>query len=415
MEKFKKAFRRLQDPRADNARHDLLEVLVIAFAATLCWRRGPLGHGRRSAAPRNGCFDCSFGLSTGSPATTRSAGCFVCSTRRPSRPHSSASWRRSSSSTGLDSAGLWRSTAKPCAGPSSGAGKYAAAHGQRLGGGGASVPGSAQGAWSQRGCRRLGGTRICWISKAALLPPMRCIAIAPLPQRSSSAAATTCWRSRKIRASCLLPSAGALVAAEPAALPSSANHPLTIGANGGAPPLCAIPASLPHSTFPGVVALARITSRRRPQRRPRRAAARALLPSFQIPSRQAVAARRALSLGHRESAALGPRCRLQRGSQSESEWTTLPRTSRFSEGSLSMSYDPTLPQRLCVRKSSALDGTMPSSWVCSVICDSPAHKGEGTGRVLRLRPRFNKPSPRAASARRRSRPRTSCTISARSR
>jgi len=36
MQKFRKAFRRLPDPRADNARHDLLEVLVIALAAVLC-------------------------------------------------------------------------------------------------------------------------------------------------------------------------------------------------------------------------------------------------------------------------------------------------------------------------------------------------------------------------------------------
>jgi predicted transposase YbfD/YdcC len=36
MGKFKKIFRRLPDPRADNARHDLLEVLVIALAAMLC-------------------------------------------------------------------------------------------------------------------------------------------------------------------------------------------------------------------------------------------------------------------------------------------------------------------------------------------------------------------------------------------
>src|SRR5215470_11544580 len=35
MGKFKKLFRRLPDPRADNARHDLLEVLFIALAAVL--------------------------------------------------------------------------------------------------------------------------------------------------------------------------------------------------------------------------------------------------------------------------------------------------------------------------------------------------------------------------------------------
>ena len=36
MGKFRKAFRRLSDPRAANARHDLLEILVIALAAVLC-------------------------------------------------------------------------------------------------------------------------------------------------------------------------------------------------------------------------------------------------------------------------------------------------------------------------------------------------------------------------------------------
>lgn len=36
MRKFKKAFRRLPDPRAENARHDLLEVVFIALAAVLC-------------------------------------------------------------------------------------------------------------------------------------------------------------------------------------------------------------------------------------------------------------------------------------------------------------------------------------------------------------------------------------------
>ena len=36
MDKFKKLFRRLPDPRASNARHDLLEVLFVALAATLC-------------------------------------------------------------------------------------------------------------------------------------------------------------------------------------------------------------------------------------------------------------------------------------------------------------------------------------------------------------------------------------------
>lgn len=36
MDRFRKVFRRLPDPRAVNARHDLLEVLFIALAAMLC-------------------------------------------------------------------------------------------------------------------------------------------------------------------------------------------------------------------------------------------------------------------------------------------------------------------------------------------------------------------------------------------
>lgn len=40
MVKFKRAFKRLQDPRAANAQHDLMDVLFIALAATLCGAQG---------------------------------------------------------------------------------------------------------------------------------------------------------------------------------------------------------------------------------------------------------------------------------------------------------------------------------------------------------------------------------------
>lgn len=40
MHKFKRIFRRVADPRAANAQHDLLELLVIALAATLCGAEG---------------------------------------------------------------------------------------------------------------------------------------------------------------------------------------------------------------------------------------------------------------------------------------------------------------------------------------------------------------------------------------
>jgi predicted transposase YbfD/YdcC len=40
MEKFTRVFRELADPRAENARHDLTEILVIALAAVLCGAEG---------------------------------------------------------------------------------------------------------------------------------------------------------------------------------------------------------------------------------------------------------------------------------------------------------------------------------------------------------------------------------------
>ena len=40
MGKFYKVFRDLPDPRAPNAVHDLLELLVIALAAVLCGAKG---------------------------------------------------------------------------------------------------------------------------------------------------------------------------------------------------------------------------------------------------------------------------------------------------------------------------------------------------------------------------------------
>ncbi len=40
MEKFESIFRSMPDPRADNARHDLVDVLVIALTAVLCGAEG---------------------------------------------------------------------------------------------------------------------------------------------------------------------------------------------------------------------------------------------------------------------------------------------------------------------------------------------------------------------------------------
>ena len=40
MQEFTRVFQELPDPRADNARHDLTEILVVALAAMLCGAEG---------------------------------------------------------------------------------------------------------------------------------------------------------------------------------------------------------------------------------------------------------------------------------------------------------------------------------------------------------------------------------------
>ena len=131
MEKFRKAFRRLPDPRADNASHELLEVLLIAWRRR-CAAQRALRTWPRLANPRKGCCGWCCGWSTGSPATTRSAESSACWTRRPSRLHSGGSWRRSPRPTGWSSAACWRSTAGLARGLRAGSTEHAAAHGQYL-------------------------------------------------------------------------------------------------------------------------------------------------------------------------------------------------------------------------------------------------------------------------------------------
>jgi len=53
MQLFLAAFESVPDPRAENTRHDLVEILLIAFLAVLCGRstapRWPLSGARRSS------------------------------------------------------------------------------------------------------------------------------------------------------------------------------------------------------------------------------------------------------------------------------------------------------------------------------------------------------------------------------
>ena len=192
---------------------------------------------------------------------------------------------------------------------------HAVAYGQCLRGRSSNGSGLAQGARPQRGQRSVGSTAHAVARR--LHRYRRCAALQSTVCRDSAAsvAAITRWRSRKIRANCSMPSRGALPAPASAASPSDWNRPLTTATNPGAPPSFATPAWLLQTAFQGVVAVARITSRRRLHgKRADKPAVRYYLLSKYI-SRQATVADCAQSLGHREPAALGTRRRVRRGWQ----------------------------------------------------------------------------------------------------
>ena len=149
---------------------------------------------------------------------------------------------------GLNCAVWWRWMAKPCAVPSSVAGKAPrctwSTSGQRrrecawLS---AKLPAATRqrgrGSPGPAGPRRLYRYRGC-----TALPSRLCL-------HGARAGADYVLALRRTRASCSLRPLGAMRAAEPAALPNGANPPLTIAASGGARPSCAIPLS-PRSRVP---------------------------------------------------------------------------------------------------------------------------------------------------------------------
>ena len=117
---FKKAFRSMPDPRAENARHDLWSSVHCAGSGAV--RSGLRARRRRSSdIPRKG-VAALLDWNSAFRATIRSAGYSVCSSRKPSRPHSAVSWRRLRRPTGSNSPAWWLSTGRPCAAPTSAAG-----------------------------------------------------------------------------------------------------------------------------------------------------------------------------------------------------------------------------------------------------------------------------------------------------
>ena len=87
MQLFLAAFQSVPDPRAENVRHNLAELLIIAFVAVLCGAQGcaemaEFGRMKLEFFKRFRSF------AMASRRTTRSRRCSACSTRRPSMPRS---------------------------------------------------------------------------------------------------------------------------------------------------------------------------------------------------------------------------------------------------------------------------------------------------------------------------------------
>ena len=87
MQLFLTAFESVPDPRAENARHDLIEILLIAFLAVLCGAQhcsemAEFGRAKLKFLKRF------LKLRHGVPSTTRSLRCSACSIRRRSMPRS---------------------------------------------------------------------------------------------------------------------------------------------------------------------------------------------------------------------------------------------------------------------------------------------------------------------------------------
>ena len=376
MQKFKTAFQRLPDPRADNARHDLLEVLFIALAAVLC--------GAESCSDME-----EFGQSKeGAVAALSSPGAWHPEPRYVQPGVSSAQTAglraRIPSFHGGFCQGQWVQAHRGGGGRRQGLARclrtrrtnHAAATGQRLRGGCPHGYGAAKGSWSQRdgGCFGSAGTpvpgRLHRYCRRAALPPCVCGGGARAGRRLCSG------DQGKPRA--LVHRGYATVCAIGQTQHCRADRPIqprstrSATCDGHAQYYLGDLLRLPRRSCGGSDHLAQT-----PARPTRRSTGRAPLSAVQIHLSQAAAARHAQPLGHREPAPLGARRSLRRGRKPRAKATMRPKTLPSCAGSLSTSCEPTRIRTSYDAKSSAPAGTTPFSWLRSAICDSPAAGGRG--------------------------------------
>ena len=120
MQKFARIFQRLRDPRAPNALHESLDILVIALAAVLCGAKGPtdmalFGRSKKQLLRQF------LQLQHGIPSHYTFSRCCERWTRKPSSKPSGGSWRPSPKPTGSSLPASLPSMARRCAAPTSAA------------------------------------------------------------------------------------------------------------------------------------------------------------------------------------------------------------------------------------------------------------------------------------------------------
>src|SRR5438874_2592269 len=373
MGKFRKLFRQLPDPRAANARHDLLEVLFIALAAVLCGAES-CSDMADFGQSKEGLLRLFLRLEHGVPSHDTFSRVF-----RLLKPQAFEFAFRQfmagfAKANGLKLTGVVAIDGKALRGAYERGGRANPLHLVNV------FAVDARMALASRKrpvATRRGVLWKCWIccaSTGASSLPMRSIATAPLPTRYSSAAAIMFWRSKPTGGPCSQLSPNSLRDRASAAPPSRSTSPLTTAAKRDARPSCVTPAWL---QFIGFLVLQRWAGSPRGDACRTKAPGRLSFATFSCPntcrlrgcctSPAVTGPSRTSSIGCLTS--ISPRIAIGRGR------TMLPRTSPFCAGSPSTSCEPTPTPHPYGAKSNAPAGTMPSSWKPSAICDSPAASG----------------------------------------
>src|SRR5215216_4927662 len=209
MRRFKKAFRRLPDPRAANARHDLLEVLIIALAATLCGAESCSDMADFGEAKKE-LLRLFLRLEHGVPSHDTFSRVF-----RLLKPEAfEAAFRRFmaafAKANGVKLTGVVAVDGKALRGAYERGGKATPLHLVNV------FAVEARMALAQQkapGRKRRQAPWKCWsfsACRAVSSPPMRCIAAAPLPVQCCNGVPIMRWQSRPTAALCSRPSRSSL-------------------------------------------------------------------------------------------------------------------------------------------------------------------------------------------------------------